>query len=42
MKNIIMQFKIIITNDAQKDIMQASSWYEEQRKQLGEKFMFSI
>ena len=37
-----MQFNIIISNDAQEDLLQSSDWYEEQNNGLGEKFMLSI
>ncbi len=37
-----MIFSIVITNDAKKDISQASDWYEEQKTRLGRKFMISL
>jgi len=37
-----MQFELVITKNAENDILQASDWYEKQKNELGKQFMLSI
>ena len=41
-RNTGMQYKLVITNSAQNDILDAANWYEEQKTGLGELLILSI
>ena len=37
-----MKYNLVVTHQAQNDILQAADWYEEQKRGLGELYMLSI